>query len=246
MPEQLPEYFHHLGREDSFTFSCHPGVACFTECCRQLDLTLTPYDVLRLKNALQMHSGNFLEQYVIVEWDERIVFPQCYLTMVDDGRASCVFVSPQGCTVYPDRPSACRAYPVGRGARQIRGGHVEESFVLIREPHCLGFAESTAQTPEEYFAGQGMAEYNRFNDAVTTILHHDRIRKGYRPDRHELDKYLLALYNLDMFRQEMADGRISMKRPLRPNELQALAGDDENLLLLGIAWLHQELFDHDG
>ena len=31
-----------------FTFACHPGVPCFTECCRELDLALTPYDVLRL------------------------------------------------------------------------------------------------------------------------------------------------------------------------------------------------------
>lgn len=246
MAGQLPEHFHHIEREEPFSFSCHPGVACFTECCRQLDLVLTPYDVLRLKNALGVHSGNFLEQYVIVEWDERIAFPQCYLTMVDDGRASCVFISPQGCTVYPDRPGACRAYPVGRGARQGEEGNIEECFVLIREPHCLGFAECGQQTLDEYFSSQGMEEYNLFNDALTAIIHHERIRNGYRPNRDALDKYLLALYNLDMFRQEMTDGRISMKRPLRTDELQALTGNDEKLLLLGIAWLHQELFENDG
>jgi hypothetical protein len=242
----LPKHFRRLGREERFSFACHPGVPCFTRCCRQLDLALTPYDVLRLKNALAMDSGSFLEQYVIVEWDERIVFPQCYLTMVDDGRASCVFVSPAGCTVYDNRPGACRAYPVGRGARQGEGGPVEECFVLIREPHCEGFTGDGPRTPAEYFAGQGLPEYNRYNDALTAILHHERIRRGYRPDRGALDSYLLALYNLDMFRREMAEGRISMRRPLRPEELQGIAGDDEKLLLLGIAWLQQELFDHDG
>lgn len=245
MPENLPEHFYHIDQEKLFCFSCHPGVACFTECCRQLDLALTPYDVLRLKNSLKMHSGRFLEQYVIIEWDERVVFPQCYLTMVDDGRASCVFVSPEGCTVYPDRPGACRAYPVGRGARQEKYGCVEECFVLVKEPHCLGFAENATQTPGEYFIGQGLAEYNRLNDALTAILHHEQIRKGYRPNRSQLDQYLLALYNLDVFRQEMADGRIAMNRPLRPDELQGMAGDDEKLLLLGMAWLKQELFDND-
>lgn len=242
MTDQLPEHFHRIDQEERFSFACHPGVTCFTECCRQLDLALTPYDVLRLKNALRMHSGTFLEQYVIVEWDERIVFPQCYLTMVDDGRASCVFISLEGCTIYPGRPGACRAYPVGRGARQGSDGQVEECFVLLREPHCRGFREKVTQTLSEYFAGQEMAAYNRFNDALTSILHHERIRQGYRPDRSQLDQYLLALYNLDMFRQEMADGRIAMRRPLRPRELQGLTGDDEELLLLGIAWLHQELF----
>lgn len=245
MSEQLPEHFHPIDQEKTFCFSCHPGVACFTECCRQLDLALTPYDVLRLKNGLRMHSGRFLEQYVIVEWDDRLVFPQCYLTMVDDGRASCIFVTKEGCSVYPDRPSACRAYPVGRGARQEADGSIRECFVLVKEPHCQGFQQQTAQTAGEYFLDQGLEEYNRFNDALTTILQHERIRKGWRPSRNQLDQYLLALYNPDMFRQEMADGRISLKRPLRPEELQGLAGDDEKLLLLGIAWLQQELFGDD-
>jgi len=246
MSEKLPEFFHNLDRDVQFRFSCHPGVACFTECCRQLDLALTPYDVLRLKNRLQMHSGNFLDQYVIIEWDERIVFPQCYLTMVDDGRASCVFVSLAGCTVYPDRPGACRAYPVGRGAMQGKDGGINECYVLVQEPHCLGFLEQDSFTPGGYFASQEMDAYNRYNDALTEILHHQKIRNGYRPGRHQLDQYLLALYNLDLFRQEMADGRIAMTRPLRPEELQGLAGDDEKLLLLGIAWLRQELFGDEG
>jgi len=246
MTSHLPENFHPLDREKRFCFACHPGVACFTECCRQLDLVLTPYDVLRLKNRLQMHSGRFLEQYVIVEWDERVIFPQCYLTMVDDGQASCVFVSPEGCTVYEDRPSACRAYPVGRGAAQKAHGRVEECYVLVKEPHCLGFAESSSQTPGEYFTSQGLEEYNRFNDKLMAVLHHEKIMKGYRLSRPQLDQFLLALYNLDMFRQEMGDGRIAMKRPLSTVELQGLAGDDNKLLILGIAWLQQELFGDDG
>jgi hypothetical protein len=45
-----------------------------------------------------------------------------------------------------------------------------------------------------------------------------------------------------MFRQQMADGRISMNLPPAAMELQALAGNDEELLLLGIRWLMQEFF----
>lgn len=245
MPDNLPEYFHNIDKEQQFCFSCHPEVDCFTECCRELDLSLSPYDVLRLKNALKMHSGHFLEQYVIVEWDERLVFPQCYLTMVDDGRASCVFVTIDGCSVYPDRPSACRTYPVGRGVKQGNSDTIEECFVLVKEPHCNGFAENTSQTPEKYFTGQGLHEYNHFNDLLAEILQNQRIQTGFRPNRKQLDQYLLALYNLDMFRQEMADGRISLDRPLRSEELQGLAGDDEKLLILGINWLRQELFNNE-
>lgn len=242
MSVQLPADFVRINGTTRFSFACHPGVPCFTECCRQLDLALTPYDVLRLKNRLQMHSGRFLEQYVIIEWDRRLLFPQCYLTMIDDGRASCVFVSPQGCRVYEDRPGACRAYPVGRGASAGGTARIEESLVLVREPHCQGFNERSSQTAEEYFTGQGLDDYSRFNDAILSVTQHSRIMNGFRPDRGQLDRFILALYNVDGFRQEFNEGRIALHRPLSADELQGLAGDDEQLLLLGIRWLQQELF----
>lgn len=50
-----------------------------------------------------MRSGDFLKQYVLVSREEGQAFPLCYLTMVDDGQASCVFVRPSGCQVYADR-----------------------------------------------------------------------------------------------------------------------------------------------
>jgi Fe-S-cluster containining protein len=190
-----------------------------------------------------MHSGAFLEQYVIIAWEVGQIFPSCYLTMVDDGRASCVFVKKTGCAVYTDRPGACRAYPVGRGARQNKDGTREELFVLIREPHCRGFEETPVQTPPRYFADQELEPYNQANDAILPLLQHERIRQGFRPGKEQLHQFILALYNLDMFRQEMADGRISMNRPLSAMELQALTGDDEQLLLLGVRWLLQEFFD---
>jgi len=231
-----------IGAEETFSFACHPGVPCFTECCRQLDLALTPYDVLRLKNHLDLHSGNFLEQYVIVGLEEGQIFPSCYLTMVDDGRASCVFVTPDGCSVYADRPSACRAYPVGRGMRRRSDGSREELFVLVKEAHCQGFAEQDQHTPASYFQNQELEAYNRINDELLPLIQHEKIQAGFRPNRDQLDQFMLALYNLDMFRQEMADGRIKMNRPLTALELQALAGDDEELLRLGIRWLRQEFF----
>ena len=239
MKEALPDNFRQVEQDQQFCFACHPGVPCFTECCRELDLALTPYDVLRLKKRLQVQSGSLLEQYVIIEWDDRLVFPQCYLTMVDDGRASCVFVSPDGCTVYEDRPGACRAYPIGRG---VSSQDSKEHYVLVEEPHCKGFAESTSQTPHHYLRDQGLEDYSRHNDAMMSILQHEKVQQGFRPNRQQLDQFIMALYNLDLFRQEMSDGRISMKRPLNSAELQGLAGNEEQLLFLGINWLKQEIF----
>lgn len=242
MKSKLPEHFHSIDNSEKFCFACHPGVPCFTECCRQLDLALTPYDVLRLKNRLQTHSDKFLEQYVIIEWEEGMVFPACYLTMVDDGRASCIFVSDKGCSVYEDRPGACRAYPVGRGASRDGEGTITEQYVLVKEPHCRGFEEKQTQNASRYFQDQGLGDYNRFNDPLMQLLQHPRIHFGFRPSKTQRDQFILALYDLNMFRRKMADGTVSMNRPLSAMELQALAGNDEELLLLGIRWLMQEFF----
>ncbi len=233
-----------VNQSDNFNFDCHPGVDCFTECCRELDLALTPYDVLRLKKHFSIPSGDFLEQYVIIEWDELQIFPTCYLTMVDDGRASCVFIDKdRGCTVYPDRPAACRAYPVGRGiCNNDNNTQDKELFVIVKEPHCHGFKDKKQRTPVTYLSDQGLGIYNKHNDAMIRLLHHEQVRRGFRPSHEQADEFIMALYNLDMFRREMADGRITMNRPLRVVELQGLAGDDEKMLALGVNWLLQRFF----
>lgn len=238
-PEQYPE----IDGDQRFAFACHPKVPCFTECCRELDLALTPYDVLRLKRALNLSSSRFLEQYVIIEWDEQQLFPTCYLTMVDDGRASCVFLQKTGCSVYSDRPGSCRAYPVGRGASRKEDGSSVESLVLLQESHCRGFEETDSQKASEYLRNQGLELYNRFNDALLPLIQHPLIQnRTFRPSRRALDQYMLALYDLDQFRREMNDGRIALHKPLTPSHLTGLTGDDQALLLLGIDWLWQEFF----
>jgi uncharacterized protein len=240
---KLPPNFQSVPAEQRLTFACHPAVSCFTDCCRELDLALTPYDVLRLKRQQQLTSGRFLEQYVIIEWDEQQLFPTCYLTMVDDGRASCVFVRKNGCAVYADRPGSCRAYPFGRGAAKCVDGTPAESLVLLQEPHCRGFAEVNQQTVREYLLDQGLEIYNRYNDALLPLLQHPNVKtRTFRPSRQQLDQYILALYDLDQFRREMTEGRIALQQPLTPAQLKGLTGDDEELLLLGLRWLMQEFF----
>ena len=235
---QFPERVNRIEQEESFTFSCHPGVKCFTDCCRQLELALTPYDVLRLKQETGLSSTVFLERYVIQEQEDGDVFPRFYLTMVDDGRASCVFVSNKGCTVYQGRPGACRAYPMGRAAVRQDDNSIEEFFVLLKEPHCHGFQEQEEQTSITYSTGQGLTRYNRFNDAVTAILQHDQIRKGHRVSKKQIAFFVLALYDLDSFREQLEGGVL----PGSDAYDRQLHKDEEQLLLFGVEWLLQELF----
>jgi uncharacterized protein len=238
---RLPENVNKIGTDEVFSFHCHPGITCFTHCCRQLELVLTPYDVLRLKNAVGLTSSGFLERYVIVEKEEHDTFPRLYLTMVDDGKASCVFVSERGCTVYKDRPGACRAYPMGRAATLKDRNTLDEFYVLLKEEHCRGFGQDRHQTPKQYCRDQGLTSHNSFNDAVAAILQHDRIRHGMKLSEHQIETYILALYDLDTFREKLLAGHL-------PDIVLGATGkreleQDEPLLLFAIDWLKNFLFN---
>jgi Fe-S-cluster containining protein len=235
---ELPITTKPIKPEDSFAFSCHKGVSCFTECCRMLELALSPYDVLRLRHATGKTSTELLGQYIIMEQEPGEPFPRFYLTMVDDGRASCVFVSKDGCTVYRDRPAACRTYPLGRAVQKNTDGSVSEHFIIIQENHCRGFFEPTVQTPIEYTADQELSRYNHFNDLVAGILQHDIIRKGLIPSKKQIELFTLALYDLDDFRRQVRRGKIVFPDAENIGEL-----GDEELLETNVAWIAKQLFN---
>ncbi len=237
---QLPKNVTRIQEDEEFFFSCHPGVDCFTDCCRQLELALTPYDVLRLKQETGLHSNTFLERYVIQEQEADEPFPHFYLTMVDDGRASCVFVSDQGCTVYQGRPGACRAYPMGRAAIRQEGNSMQQFFVLLKETHCHGFQENEAQTAIKYSLNQGLKRYNELNDRVASLLQHEKIRGGMQLTDKQNEFFVLALYNLDSFREQLeADELPNQEHYLSQRESYT---DDEQLLLFAVEWLQGVLF----
>ena len=241
MDMQLPENVQPLAEGEEFQFSCHPGVSCFTDCCRDLDLALSPYDVLQLKNKLGMQSGEFLERYVIIERGAEDAFPHLYLTMVDDGRASCPFVIEEGCRVYESRPGACRMYPVGRGAT-IRDGRKEDFFVLVREPHCLGFQEPVWYGFGSWMSDQGLERYNQLNDEVMVLLQHEKIRQGMKLEQGQSAKFVLGLYNLDRFRSVISAPDFARSFSLSAGEIQRISADEVALLRFGIQWLKKELF----
>jgi hypothetical protein len=239
---QLPENMRELARAEKFRFRCHAGVACFTDCCRQLDLALTPYDVLRLYTRLGLAADAFLDRYALVEQEEGTAFPHVFLAMEDDGQATCPFVTAQGCRVYENRPGACRTYPLARGAMRTEAGECREIHVLLREPHCRGFEAGELLDVAAWNRSQGLADYNAMNDEITAILQHPRVRAGFAPSAEQIAAYLLALYRLDTFRQMLLADTLSPAMELSEEERGQAATDDITLLRIGIRWLHNVLF----
>lgn len=87
LPDIEDPRFNELGPE-GFTFACHPEVPCFNECCRRLNLVLTPYDVLRLKNHLGLSSEEFIERHTVVESGQN-GWPLPRLAMADNDEQTC-------------------------------------------------------------------------------------------------------------------------------------------------------------
>lgn len=229
--------------EDSFTFSCHKKLACFTACCAKLRLILTPYDILRLKNRLSVPSDVFLDLHTETLFDEGKRFPLVRLRMLDDETGKCPFLTPEGCSVYEDRPGACRLYPVGRASSLLRDKTgVREKFFLVREPHCLGFNEDKKWKMDDWTAHEGLKDYQRYNDRWLSIITSrdsigakDQAAKKYR-------MFFMASYNIDKFRSFLFSSRFFERFEVDDSLQEKMKKDDEALLEFAFDWLDFSLF----
>ena len=227
-----------------FRFACSPEVACFNECCRDLNQFLYPYDILRLKKRLGLSSGKFLERYTIQHIGPESGLPVVALKAADAERFACPFVTPSGCRVYPDRPASCRTYPLVRGiSRNRETGKVTEHFMLLKEPHCLGFNAPKSQTARQWIDDQQIRIYNHFNDQLLDII---RRKNQLRPGPLDIKsryQFYVALYDLDCFRTQLFKNKLSDQMDVNPQKLAAARTDDIKLLEVGIAWVKQSLFE---
>jgi uncharacterized protein len=234
---------HPLTAKDRFRFACHKGLSCFTACCANLQLLLTPYDILRLKTRLGLSSEEFLQKYTKTEMDKSHGFPVVYLKMNSDEKKACPFVTPDGCTVYEDRPGACRSYPLGRAASKVRKKEKSEDFFfIIREPHCLGFNEPTEWVIEDWITNQGLNEYNRKNDFYMDIVTGRNIAKIKRLSSSQMKMFYMSCYNLDEFKKFVFQSSLMNRFDINPDEAGRIRTDEVELMKFGTKWLNFALF----
>ena len=228
---------------DTFSFACHPGVTCFTECCRDLKLVLTPYDLLRLKKASGLVSSDLLDQFVVIKPRELNGFPGVFLKMNEDEGRSCPFVSPEGCRIYEDRPGACRIYPIGRASSITKGqDEAKEFHFLVREDHCHGFEEAQEWSIKGWSQDQGLEPYTSFNDGWTEIIQHQGSLGPEAMIPQKLQMFFMASYNLDQFRQFVLKSTFLQRFIIPEERIQKMKSDDEELLRLAFQWLKLVLF----
>ena len=231
-----------LNINDDFIFACHKDLACFNSCCSNKHLPLSPYDILRMKNALQLHSDKFLSAYTLYRTDPVSGFPIIQLRMEDDMKKSCPFLSQEGCGIYRDRPAACRLFPMGRVACINKDhGAIEEVYHLLEIPGCLGFMEGKSWTVKTWVKNQDLKAHLAFNDLYLKALFHKKRDSQKALEEKQVQKIMVACYNLDLFRDFVFKTNFLEIFELSQDKA-ALLKDDEELLKLGVAYLNKTLF----
>ena len=237
----VPETF---GGAREIRFRCHRGVSCWNACCSSIDIALTPYDVVRLKKRLGMDSGAFLREYTVPYEMEQDGIAGVKLKPVEGGTA-CRFMRQEGCSVYADRPTACRYYPVALLSMRRQGeSAASDSYALVREPHCRGHEESRTLTVDEYRREQGVDEYDELARGWRELV----LKKkslgpaAGKPSRRSLELFFMACYDLDRFRVFVREGGFRGLHDVSEADVRALDTDDVALMHFAFRFLRQALF----
>lgn len=229
-----------LEDHDTFRFRCHPGLACFNQCCRNLNLFLYPYDVLRLKGCLGLTSDEFLDTHVDVVLRPGSHFPDVLLHMADNAQQTCPFLTDSGCSVYPDRPDACRTFPVEQGRFYDAGRRQTRMAHFFRPPDfCQGQHEDQEWTPGTWAQDQQARAYHRMTRrwAELRVMFQQDPWAGQGPEGARAKMAFMATYNLDRFRQFVFESTFLKRYRVKPKLIQRIQRDEAELLLLGFDWV---------
>lgn len=241
-----------LTMDSQLKFRCHPGVSCFTACCGNIKIVLTPYDILMLTRRLQIPPHEFLHAYTIPTYLEKTDMPGVAIKLREEDN-KCPFVTPEGCTVYTDRPTACRYYPVGMadfregGSKDADGNEVtpdeEKFFFLVKEDHCKGHEEDKLWTVGEWRADQGVDVRDEMNKKWLRLIMR-RKSFGHQANLSEQAKrmFFMASTDLNHFRRFIFESSFLDTYVLDEKLIEKIKDDDVELMLFSFDYLAHSLF----
>jgi Fe-S-cluster containining protein len=239
---------------DTLCFDCHKGVSCWNACCYDTDILLTPFDLLRLARHFEARPADIVRLFGTPAVHDKANMPVVKLRMVDspgEARKPCVFLDEvEGCTVYENRPAACRYYPLGLAAIKVKEQEDTSSFYfLVKEAHCKGHDEPKRQTVDTFRAAQGVEDYDAMNAGWMHILMKLTSWRtiggpwGKEPDERVKRMFWMASTDLDAFRKFVFSSSFLDRYDIPPAMRETLAFDDEALLQLAFDWLRNVIFN---
>ena len=244
VPLESPVKPQQLGLDDTIQFHCHKGIECFNACCMNIDFTLTPYDILRLSRRLGLTTTQFVALFGHRYDLDAHGMPGLKMKPVEGGTA-CQFVTEEGCSVYEDRPTACRYYAMGTmGMRRKDSPVLEDVYFMVKEPHCRGHDEPRTLTVREYREEQKVEHFDDMNREWLDIIVKKRSAGPTvgAPSERSFQLFYLASYDLDGFRAFTQTAGFNAMFDLDADARKALDEDDEALLNFAMRFLKQVLF----
>jgi Fe-S-cluster containining protein len=225
-------------------FQCRKGIGCWNACCSNIDISLTPYDIVRLKQRLELSSTEFLSRYTVPYEMEKNGIAGVKLRPLEGGTA-CRFMTAAGCSVYTDRPTACRYYPVALLSLRRQDEYTDrQSYAIVQEDHCQGHLEPVVQTIDDYRQGQGVTEYDELAHGWRELIL-KKMSSGPsigKPSKRSLELFFMTCYDIDRFRSFVASESFSSIYDVPGEEMRETLLDDTQLLQFGFRFLRQVLF----
>ncbi|RPJ17694.1 MAG: YkgJ family cysteine cluster protein [Desulfobacteraceae bacterium] len=229
-----------LKKDEVFSFRCHSGLACFNKCCRNLNLFIYPYDVMRLKKILGISSDEFLEKYTDVVMRPEKNFPEVLLRMSEGSEKECPFLTESGCSVYTDRPDTCRTFPVEQGLYYDAGKGTASPVYFFKPPDfCLGRYENAEWTADLWAKDQDAVLYNKMTRLwaeIINLFQNDPWR-GEGPEGPKAKMAFMAAYNIDRFRDFIFASTFIKRYKIKQEIMTKIKHSDTEMLKFGFAWI---------
>jgi Fe-S-cluster containining protein len=229
-----------LGPDDVFRFECHRYLGCFTRCCRDITIFLTPYDVLRMKNALSLSSGDFLTRYTATMIGDTGL-PVVVLKMREDDEKSCPFLTRSGCTLYPDRPWACRIYPLQPESTTLTEKAGKAYYSVMDIPFCRGLESDRDVSLSDWIEEQGIPVYHDMEALFKKITANERLTKEKITNTKIQEMVYMACYDLDRFRRFVLESTFLERFEIESEAVEKMKTDDTALYRFAIQWLEYGL-----
>lgn len=229
-----------LEPQDEFRFDCHPDVPCFTKCCRNITIFLTPYDIIRMKNGLGISSEEFLPQYTHTLVGKNGL-PVAALRMGDDEEKSCPFVGPEGCRIYEDRPWSCRIYPLQPESTKQTEKAGKQFYSIMDIPFCQGFQQDRVTTVQQWLDEQEVPLFIEMETYFKKITMNEYVLNHIIKNQKIQQMYYMACYDPDRFRRFVLESSFLDQFEVDPKEAETIKNDDVALFKFAMKWLEYGL-----
>jgi len=228
---------------ETFRFGCGPHLPCFGSCCADINIILTPLDVLGLARRQGMTTTAFLARHTVCLETKDLQLPVVALKMEEREGRPCPFVGSEGCTVYSDRPWACRMYPVAMAIPPARAGEKPQPrYFLFEDSFCKGLASGPQWTVDEWRRDQGVPLREEMEAGFRDLVSHPWFIGGRTLDDRRTAMFYTACYDLDRFRTFIFESTFLDRFVLDPELIHRLEKDDGELLLFAFRWLRFAVF----